>query len=92
MNLSNKTTNDKITAVQIESGRLSYKTLGDGKPSVWWSGYVEVDSVGLLIEHLKTVARAEGKATTERKLVDRIFKGEALGLYKIGEFQVQVIV
>lgn len=100
MNLSNKTTSDKIVRVEIErfkvnakgEGRLFYKTEGDGKPSDWWTGYIEVDSINLLVEHLKTVARAEGKAGTERKLVDRVFKGEALGLYVIGEFQVTVLI
>lgn len=77
---------NKIIAVQLTNTRLSYKVEGD----IGWSGYVEVDSVGLLREHLVTVARAEGKATTERKLVDRIFKGEALGLYRIGTFEVNV--
>lgn len=44
-----------------------------------------------MIEHLKTLSRAEGKATTERKLIDRIFHGESLGLYTIGLFEVNVM-
>lgn len=100
MDLSNKVTSDKIVRVRVEQfkvnasgeGRLFYKTEGDGKPNDWWTGYIEVNSINLLVEHLMTVARSEGKATTERKLVDRVFKGAALGLYIIGEFQVQVII
>ena len=92
MDLKHNTTTDKVTAVQVTETTLRYKTIGDGKPTEWWSGYFKVDNMNLLVEHLMTTARAEGKATTERKLVDRVFKGAALGLYIIGEFQVQVII
>lgn len=36
MNLSNKTTNDKIVRVEVTDRRLSYKTGGDGKPTEGW--------------------------------------------------------
>lgn len=81
----------RIIKVQVTNNRVSYRVAEDAT-LIGWSGYIECDSVELMIEHLMTVARAEGKATTERKLVDRIFKGEALGLYRIGEFQVQAVV
>lgn len=82
-----RTTQDKIIKVQVTNDRLSYRTSGCNKPTEWWTGYVCVDNTNILVEHLMTVARAEGKATTERKLIERIFQGENLGLYVIGEFQ-----
>ena len=82
-----RTTQDKIIKVQVTDGRLSYRTSGCDKPAHWWTGYVCVDNTNILVEHLMTVARRDGKATTERKLIDRIFQGENLGLYTIGEFQ-----
>lgn len=77
-------TNDKITKVRITPARLSYTTVAS-------EGFIECDAVGIMIEHLKTLSRAEGKATTERKLIDRIFHGESLGLYTIGLFEVNVM-
>lgn len=82
-----RTTQDKITKVQVNNDRISYRTSGCNKPDGWWTGYVCVDNTNILVEHLMTVARRDGKATTERKLIDRIFQGESLSLYTIGEFQ-----
>lgn len=82
-----RTTQDKITKVQVTNDRISYRTSGCNKPTDWWTGYVCVSNTNIMIEHLLTVARRDGKATTERKLIDRIFQGENLGLYTISEFQ-----
>lgn len=76
-----------ITKVQVTNDRINYRTAGCNKPAHWWTGYVCVDNTNIMVEHLMTIARKEGKATTERKLIDRIFHGQSLGLYNIGEFE-----
>jgi hypothetical protein len=91
-NALNKELNmSRIIKVTITNNRLSYRTVEDSNLT-GWSGYIECDAINIMIEHLMTVARRDGKATTERKLIDRIFQGENLGLYNIGEFSVNVMV
>lgn len=81
---------DKIVKVQVTNDRINYRTKEDNKPVAWWTGYICVSNTNIAVEHLMTIARAEGKAVNERMLIERIFKGADLGLYTIGEFQFTV--
>jgi len=81
----------RIIKVQVTNNRLSYRVASDAH-LVGWSGYIECNAINIMIEHLMTIARRDGKATTERKLIDRIFQGENLGLYNIGEFSVNMVI
>lgn len=77
---------DKVIKVQVTNDRINYRTDNCPKPT-GWTGYVCVSHPNIMVEHLMTLARKEGKANTERKLIERIFHGESLGLYNIGEFE-----
>jgi len=81
----------RIIKVQVTNNRVSYRVASDAH-LVGWSGYIECSAINIMIEHLMTVARRDGKATTERKLIERVFQGENLGLYRIGTFEVNIMV